>query len=296
MEPGIDPIAVLATLGIRSPEAVTPVAGGADTAIWRVVAGTATFALRVFRVEQAGTCRREIAAMGAAAAGGISVPAVHAVGAWHERPALLLSWCEGAMLTRHVMSHPESAHGLGVAFGRMQARIHRISPPEAALGSEGGWAGAVQPGSEPLRESLRAVTPRGPSLLHLDYHPSNVLTDGTEITAVLDWANTSGGDPRIDCARTVTLLRLAPGPRGRRFAGILAVRRSLERGWREGYVQEGGCLEEMAPFLAWAGFAMVADLAKRVGLPEHGVTQRRLDRIRRWAMLWQQRAVSTDGS
>ena len=50
----------------------------ADTAIWRVAHGQQLYALRVFRAEQAETCRREIAAMRAALAGGLPIPAIHA--------------------------------------------------------------------------------------------------------------------------------------------------------------------------------------------------------------------------
>ena len=85
----IDPTVILAALGITGPTAFAPVSGGLDTALWRVEHGGAVYALRVFRPEQAGTCERELLAMGAAAAGGIAVPLVHARGTWQGRPALL---------------------------------------------------------------------------------------------------------------------------------------------------------------------------------------------------------------
>ena len=48
----LDPIQILAALGVSHPAAVTPVKGGWNTALRRVTAGGSTFALRVFRPEQ----------------------------------------------------------------------------------------------------------------------------------------------------------------------------------------------------------------------------------------------------
>ena len=62
----LNPLAILATLGVASPSAVTPVSGGWDTTIWRVEHGRATYALRVFRGDQTAQWRREVAVMEAA--------------------------------------------------------------------------------------------------------------------------------------------------------------------------------------------------------------------------------------
>ena len=47
-------------------------------------------------------------------------------------------------------------------------------------------------------------------LLHLDYHPLNVLGEAGAISGVLDWTNADGGDPRADVARTGAILRFLP--------------------------------------------------------------------------------------
>src|SRR5258708_25725736 len=91
----LDPLAIMAALGVPNVTASTPVSGGWDTAIWRVECAGKAYALRVFRAGEDDTCRREVEVMRAAAAGGISVPAVHAEGSWQDRPAMLLSWCAG---------------------------------------------------------------------------------------------------------------------------------------------------------------------------------------------------------
>ena len=117
----LDPFAILAALGVMDAESATPVTGGADTALWRVERGAETFALRVFRPEQATVCRREAAAM-AAASGRVPVPRVIVAGAWQDRPALLLSWCAGETLGAALQREPGRA---GQHHGHGHARRHR---------------------------------------------------------------------------------------------------------------------------------------------------------------------------
>jgi aminoglycoside phosphotransferase (APT) family kinase protein len=160
----------------------------------------------------------------------------------------------------------------------MQARLHRVAapagwPPDA-------WLGWGAPHAPPVCERL-AQTGAGAMLLHLDYHPLNVLADGRRITAVLDWVNARAGDPRADAARTATILRLAPP--GRRPTLLLrAQRRLLEYFWRAGYEHEHGPLGDMAAFYAWAGAVMQYDLAPRAAQPGSGVLPEDLARIAAW--------------
>ena len=44
------------------------------------------------------------------------------------------------------------------------------------------------------------------SLLHLDYHPQNVLVKGLRVTGVIDWVNTDIGDRHLDAAMTAAIL------------------------------------------------------------------------------------------
>src|SRR5919199_1306709 len=87
----LDPLAILAQLGVTSPSAVTPVSGGWDTLIWRVEHGRATYALRVFRADQTAQCRREVAVMHTAAERGLPPPPVPPTTNWQKGPAPLLS-------------------------------------------------------------------------------------------------------------------------------------------------------------------------------------------------------------
>ena len=127
-------------------------------------------------------------------------------------------------------------------------------------------------------------------MLHLDYHPLNVMTAGHRLTCVLDWANAAVGDPRADVARTVTLLRLAPLPPGVPVALGLMLRFMLELAWRTGYRHAAGRLEGMPLFYAWAGSMMYRDFEPKLGQPGVWLQRGDLERIRRWTATWKRRA------
>lgn len=265
----LDPIPILAHLGLHNPETVSPVIGGRDTAIWRVEQGADTYALRVFRAEQAPVVEYEVAAMRAAEAGGVPVPMLHGLAAWQDRPAMLLSWCAGHTLLAELQRHPQRAYDMGVLSGEMLARIHHAPLPATARSWLSG-SGQV----EPRLHKRLMETATQERLLHMDVHPLNLLTDGERITAVLDWTNALTGDPRADLARSISLLRLDAEdlpPHER------ALVRPYERGLRHGY----GSVEQLAPYLVWAGTFMLDDVRQRL---ESKPAQRR--RIERWRTTW----------
>jgi aminoglycoside phosphotransferase (APT) family kinase protein len=287
----IDPVAVLEALGVAGVRSATPVTGGWDASIWRVEQEKGLFALRLFRVGKDEDCRREARVMRAAATGGLPVPAVCAEGAWRDRPALLLSWCAGRPLLHEVRARPWRAWRLAVAAGRMLARLHRVAPPELRRAEEA-WTGWVGPLDAKLTARLRALAPEPGALIHLDYHPLNLLTDGREITAVLDWTNAAIGDPRADLARAIGILRLAPMAAGRtgERIGALLIGRLLEWGCVHGYCRAAGPVREMAPFHAWSWEVMARDLEPRLGRPGHWLRPEHLDTMRRRAASWRRRA------
>jgi aminoglycoside phosphotransferase (APT) family kinase protein len=145
-----------------------------------------------------------------------------------------------------------------------------------------------------LLESVRALASPAPALLHLDYHPLNVLVSGRQVTGVLDWANAAAGDPRLDVARTATILRLTPTPPGESLGLTKPIRRTFARGWRHGYQQAGGHLDDLPVFFAAAGAIMERDLAPKVGRPGIPLEERHLVAMRAWTARWKRRAGLTD--
>lgn len=294
MTSNLDPREILKTLGVTQPTTITPVQGGMDTSIWRVEHDGQISALRVFRAEQINTFRREQAAMGLAEAAGIAVPQIKAAGFWQDRPALLLTWCAGKTLADQLKAQLWRIWALGVAFGRQQAAIHMVKVPPQSQMETSHWIEWAGPDEPALQERLREISPAAASLLHLDYHPLNLLVQGQRITAVLDWANARPGDPRADFARTYTILKVEPWGPYEPSAPLRLVRWLLEKSWRYGYRQVAGpavnSVRAMAPFYAWAGAVMVRDLAPRVGKTGSWFQQHHLEAIQQWAEQWKQKA------
>jgi aminoglycoside phosphotransferase (APT) family kinase protein len=286
----LDPMAILAALGVPDAASAERVSGGWDTVIWRIERGDATYALRLFRADQVETCRIEVLAMRIAAAGGLSVPAVHAEGMWHDRPALLLSWCPGRPLREELRARPWRAWTLGREFGQTLARIHAVPVPEHLHKYREDWIALADPDEKPLQSRLRALARGSAALLHLDYHPLNVMTDGTRITAILDWANARVGDPRADLARTLAILRFGPTlAKTRRWLAVL-LGRMLELGCSSGYHQVAGRPKDMAPFHAWGWAILARDVAPKLGHPGHWLRQEHLERMRQRSAFWKRRA------
>ena len=281
-----DPNAILASLGFERPESTERVSGGRHTAIFRVELGGELYALRVFRSGEDGVARREARVMRAAGAWDVPVPRVRAEGTWRDRAALLLSWCPGRPVAEELAARPWRAWPLGVLFGRCQAAIHGSPSPEALRAAGRAWIDWAGPGEEALAARLRGTAPREDPLVHLDYHPLNVMTDGERITGVLDWTNARAGDPRADHARTLTILRLDSGTAG---PLALAALRAFEAGWRSGYRRIAGRPSDMAPYYAWAGAVMLRDRGPRPDRPGL-MTARELGRVRAWTERWKKRA------
>jgi aminoglycoside phosphotransferase (APT) family kinase protein len=284
-----DPRAILDALGWSArAETITPVAGGSDTALWRVERDGHAYALRLFRAGEGAVARREERAMRLTVPG-VPIPMVRAAGVCEDRPALLIDWCPGRTLLDALRAEPRRAWALARSFGATQARLHAATPPAALR--EGGrpWIDWVGAGAGALGARLRAVASDTPSVLHLDYHPLNVLVDAGRVSGVIDWANVHVGDRRADVARTLTLLLLAPLPPDGSVRLLRALARALAAGWRRGYRAVAGPLGGMAPFYAWAGTALINDLAPRVDRPGGWLRSAHLDPACRWTAHWRAR-------
>jgi aminoglycoside phosphotransferase (APT) family kinase protein len=206
---------------------------------------------------------------------------------------LLFTWSPGRPLAEALLEDPLSLpriRSLGAEFGRVQAAIHALPPPVGLpdLSTFGGSAAIDEPA---LAACLAATPPESPVLLHLDYHPLNVLVEDGRVTAVLDWANARVGDPRADLARTLSILRLAPLPESIPARTGRTALRAFETGWRRGYEEMAGPFRDLTPFCWWAGTAMERDFLPRVGRPDiPWLTPAYLARVRRWTGGWRARA------
>ena len=179
----------------------------------------------------------------AAAAFGLDVRSLRSLGG-----ASGATWSDGEVVLRvgeriaaEVLAASAAAAGRACGAAARPARGSRRPGGAGVLRLDDGW-GCAPPGPER-------------NLLHLDLHPYNVLVDDAgEVTAVIDWTNAAAGDPRLDAARTWSILALDPA--------ALALR--AEPGWvalTEAWLD--GLPEIPAPARAWACRFMLDDLAKR---------------------------------
>jgi aminoglycoside phosphotransferase (APT) family kinase protein len=70
-----------------------------------------------------------------------------------------------------------------------------------------------------LQSQLHEIPFKGERLLHVDFHPDNVLLspDGP---VVIDWTNSRAGDPRFDVAMTWVICTTSGGPGERLFTRL----------------------------------------------------------------------------
>jgi len=99
---------------------------------------------------------------------------------------------------------------------RMLAALHRVDPTDIGLGDEpittpagevDRWTRTfetvpdeVRVGYRACADALRATAPAGarPVVVHGDYRLGNMLVEGDEVRAIIDWEIWSRSDPRID--------------------------------------------------------------------------------------------------
>jgi len=267
-----------------------------DTAMWRfTTADGIGHVLRVYRPEQAAAARREQAALHAVA-GKIRAPRVESTGAWRDRPVAVISWVSGSHLMVAARQQPWTLWRLGVGLGRMQARLHSLPvPQELREGAPGYWLDEALAYEPAIVERLRALPAQASTLVHLDYHPLNVLSHAGRITGVVDWMNCAAGDRRADIARTATTLLVSPAPPIpiRPLEPVVGavrstVRRLLYEAWRHGYGTTD--LPDEALFMAWAAAFYLHDMEAAAGRPGIWFTNRDLDPLRRWTDTWKRRA------
>ncbi len=175
-------------------------------------------------------------------AAGYCVPRPYVFEADHRAlgaPFLIMQRLAGGSLFA-IRSFPTAFKTFSMAFFsfvRAQSRLHKFDPASAGLreipralepiagaGDDAGSplldrvlatiANRIETGPLPgLREALNLVTERASrfrvspdSLVHMDYHPLNVMVDGVRVTGVLDWMNADVGDRHLDAAMTAVIL------------------------------------------------------------------------------------------
>jgi aminoglycoside phosphotransferase (APT) family kinase protein len=261
---------VLRALGLPKSAVVEPAAGGASASAWKVRADGDQYVLRLS--DSAEMTAARLSAMAAARGAGLPVPDLVRRASTGRDEVLLLSWLPGVPLADVLVQSPETARDLGHAMGALQRRLHEVTAPMdvPAVITDADHPFAAGRGIPGL--------PEGDALLHLDFHPLNLLVDPASlaISGIVDWDNARRGHPLLDLARTSSILTVEPS-----LASLPAELRNglvpFREAWAEGYGAEARRIP--AECHLWAGRVMLADLEARHA-PEA------LEPLRRWTNSW----------
>ncbi|REF34778.1 phosphotransferase family protein [Thermasporomyces composti] len=262
---------VLRCVGLPADADLEP-AGGATGAQWKVCVDGATYALRLSRSKK--EMARQVAAMTAARSVGLPVPEVLQCASTASHEVMLCTWLPGTPIYELLPARPNDAYHFGHLMGVAQRALHQAPAPAALPAVK---PPVLEDGSSPAELVGRSA------VLHMDFHPYNVLVDDHGVSGIVDWVNAGAGHPLLDLARTHALLIVEPelqkfGPDVRRIVATLA------EGWADGY---GEAARSIPPIChAWAGAAMLAERA-----PRYAHDPAILDELRAWTEQWRQRAV-----
>ena len=268
---------VVRRLGLGTDAVVERASGGASGSAWIVRAAGASHILRLASSTSLTDAR--LAAMAAARAGGLPAPELIRRTTAPHADAVLLTWLPGTPLHATLLANPAHTHRLGRLMGESQRQLHQIVGPSELVD-------VLLDGDHPFVAGRgMADLPAGDALLHLDWHPMNLLVDEElRICGIVDWDNARRGHPLLDLARTHSLLTVEPSLATLPME-VRALLDELVDGWAEGYGLEAR--EIPAACHAWAGHVMLADLE-----PRYADKPAALDGLRRWTEGWQAASAS----
>ncbi|MBI2913488.1 MAG: phosphotransferase [Chloroflexi bacterium] len=293
IEAQLDPRQVLTHLGWEAVGEPRRVSGGWETLLWRFqTADGREHSLRVYHLPRVRPIAwRERVALETCARVGLAAPRVEACGEVEGLPAMVLSWCPGRPLLSFVEQKPWALWRLGQLFGRVQAQVHAVAPPsEFRAAAPEDWLSRVAGEHVDLAAHARSLNLSTASLIHMDFHPLNLISDGAVLTGIIDWSGAAAGDPRADLARTAITLIAAPVPPGP-LAPLLNLARSLiMRAWRSGYREVAGAMPDYRPLMAWAMATLIAEAELVIDRPNVWGSQEDMRRFRRLLQVWARQA------
>jgi aminoglycoside phosphotransferase (APT) family kinase protein len=159
-------------------------------------------------------------------------------------------WAPGHMAEMHARLHALPAADFPCPPGRfLERRLREMHRRLREYDLDG-----LMPGLDWLRDH-RPEAPEMPSILHLDFHPMNLLFDRGCCRGVLDWCEADAGDRHADVASTLMLLDTAPlegitvAQRLAALAGRSMLRRRYLRAYRRFFPVDRG---RLCYFKAWA--------------------------------------------
>jgi aminoglycoside phosphotransferase (APT) family kinase protein len=135
-------------------------------------------------------------------------------------PFLIREEIPGKTLLSALQSSPWKLWGQPARIARLQCRLHRLSAAAfqtrcrplldrslaemASIIQQFKWKG-LEPGLQWLLDHRPGSDPK-PAIVHLDFHPMNLIYGPDGSLAVLDWTEADFGDPHADLATSLMLM------------------------------------------------------------------------------------------
>lgn len=139
-------------------------------------------------------------------------------------PFLIRAEAPGDTLLRAMLRRPRRLWTGPRQMAALQARLHQLStdgfpdPPEPLLPRSldemaedirsAGWRELV-PGLDWL-STHRPAAPAAPKILHLDFHPMNLIRESSGLLVPIDWTDSDVGDPHADIGTSLVLSECTP--------------------------------------------------------------------------------------
>jgi tRNA A-37 threonylcarbamoyl transferase component Bud32 len=257
IEAQMAPQRILADLGYTNVSDVQRIYGGWVTLLWRFKTEDGLYhTLRIYHKPQEfidQMAKREELALKVCQRVGLPVPVVEKVAKINELPVLVLSWCKGQTLLSFIEKKPWTVWHWGRSFGELEARLHKIKLPyeftkEASLD----WVNRIPKEYVQIASYILTLNPSCDTIIHLDFHPLNIISNGSKITGIIDFSGACCGDKRADLARTEVTILTAPIPPSPIKPVLNFARKIFLKAWRYGYAKIAGSIPDYQPFIPWA--------------------------------------------
>ncbi len=224
----------------RSLAGLKKIAEGAEAEIFAWDGGKV---LRLFRTgRDDATLAHEEAAMRAGRAALPLVPSIAGRVDVYGRPGLVMERVDGPDLITLLSKKPWMMWRAGTISGDVHAQLHGVVAPPSLPSLHDRvrlrMANPLVP-EHARQAALREIEtlPDGDRLLHGDFHPGNILMSARG-PVVIDWPNSTRGDPHADVARTLMLIRggvLPPGTPLVARVGAAVARRTILPSYMRAY-------------------------------------------------------------
>lgn len=171
-----------------------------------------------------------------------------------DRQGLILKKVAGKTLISLAASKPQTVFSVHRLMADLQIALHAAKSDRIRS-----YKGFVKEALD--REPMQFLTagekahclaklealPEGKQILHLDYHPDNIMSDGKSQTTIIDWMTAAAGVPAADVAATLFLLNegeMIPGMSKLAGAALEAIRKTVCRKYYADYKKKTGLTDQ----------------------------------------------------